>query len=147
MPARASSVDRLIEYTVHHPYLVAVAAIAAVAVLVYELRLRSQNLAGVSPQDLIRLMNQGALVLDIRPQSDYAAGHIGGARQMGAEDLAKAGDSLRKYREKPLLVYCDGGTNGAAAVRQLAALGFKQVGSLKGGLAAWRAENLPLVKG
>jgi len=140
-------VDRLLEYTVHHPYLVAIAAVAALAVLVYELRLRSQNIAGVSPQDLIRLMNQGALVLDIRPQSDYAAGHIGGARQMAAEELAKAGDTLRKYREKPLLVYCDAGATGAAAVRQLAALGFKQVASLKGGLAAWRAENLPVVKG
>ena len=138
--------DRLIEYSIHHPYLVAVAAVAAIAVLVYELRLLNLNQAGVTPQELIRLMNQGALVLDIRPQAEYAAGHIGGARQMAAEELAKAADTLKRYREKPLVVYCDGGTLGASAVRQLAAQGFTQVASLKGGLSAWRTENLPLVK-
>jgi rhodanese-related sulfurtransferase len=34
-----------------------------------------------------------------------------------------------------------------SAVRQLAAQGFTKAFSLRGGLNAWRAENLPLTKG
>jgi rhodanese-related sulfurtransferase len=35
----------------------------------------------------------------------------------------------------------------ASAVRQLAAQGFTQAVNLRGGLAAWRTENLPLTRG
>jgi rhodanese-related sulfurtransferase len=41
-------------------------------------------------------------------------------------------------------VYDDGGSLGAAAVRQLSGQGFTRVFALRGGLAAWRADNLPL---
>jgi len=140
-------VDRFIEYAGHHPYLVAVTAAVLAVVLAYEFYLHRQTELGVSPQDLIRLMNQGALVLDVRPQDQFAAGHIGGARRMASEELGKAADTLKKYREKPLVVYCEAGAAGASVVRQLAAQGFTKVASLRGGLSAWRAENLPLVKG
>jgi rhodanese-related sulfurtransferase len=138
--------DRLIEFSGHHPYLVAAAAVAGLVVLVYELRLRSQGLLGVTPQELIRLMNQGALVLDLRPAEQYAAGHISGARQLTAEQLPKAADTFKRFREKPVVVYCDAGSLGASAVKKLAAQGFTQVASLQGGLGAWRAENLPLAR-
>ena len=139
--------DRLIEYVGHHPLLAAVTAAALALVIAYELYLHRQSSVGVSPQDLIRLMNQGAVVLDVRPQVEFEAGHIGGARRFASEELGKAADTLKRYREKPLVVYCEAGAAGASAVRQLAAQGFTKVASLKGGLAAWRAENLPLVKG
>jgi rhodanese-related sulfurtransferase len=138
--------DRLIEFSGHHPYLVAALVVTGLVVLVYELRLRSQGLMGVSPQELIRLMNQGALVLDLRPTEQYAAGHISGARQLAADQLARAADTFKRFREKPVVVYCDAGSLGASAVKKLAAQGFTKVASLKGGLGAWRAENLPLAR-
>ena len=39
-------------------------------------------------------MNQGALVLDLRPAEQYDAGHLNGARQMTGEQILKAGDTL-----------------------------------------------------
>ncbi|HTT03623.1 MAG TPA: rhodanese-like domain-containing protein [Steroidobacteraceae bacterium] len=138
--------DRLLEFIGHHPLIVSAAALAALLVAAYEARLRMQGAAAVSPQELIRLMNQGALVLDLRPQELYAAGHINGARAMPSDQILKAGDSLKRYKEKLVIVYCDGGSIGAAAVRQLAAQGFTKTFSLRGGLSAWRAENLPLAK-
>ncbi len=38
--------------------------------------------AAISSQDLIRLMNQGALVLDIRKPDEFAPGHVNGAKQL-----------------------------------------------------------------
>ncbi|HTX23077.1 MAG TPA: rhodanese-like domain-containing protein [Steroidobacteraceae bacterium] len=138
--------DRLLEFARHHPLLVSAAALAAVLVIAYESWLRAQGAAAVSPQELIRLMNQGALVLDLRPPGEYAAGHINGARPMPSEQIPKAGDTWKRHKGKPVVVYCDAGSLATAAVRQLAAQGFSQVFSLRGGLSAWRAENLPLAK-
>ena len=138
--------DRLLEYISHHPWYAAGAIVAAVLVIVYELRTRNENIAAVSPQDAVRLMNQGAVVIDLRPAEVFAAGHVAGARQMSGDQILKAGDTLKKQKEKVLVVYDDTGSLGASAVRQLAAQGFTKAFNLRGGIAAWRAENLPLSK-
>jgi len=118
--------------------------VLAALVVVYEMRIRSEGLRSVSPQELIRLMNQGALVLDLRPTEQYQAGHLNGARQMSSEQILSAGDTLKKHKEKTVVVYDDSGSLGGAAARQLAAQGFTRVFALRGGLTAWRADNLPL---
>jgi rhodanese-related sulfurtransferase len=139
--------ERLIEYTSHHPWLVTAAVVVAALVIVFEMRARAESFASLSPQDVIRLANQGALLIDLRPQTQFAAGHVAGARQMDGEQILKAGDTLKKHKEKTLIVYDDSGSLGASAVRQLVAQGFTKAFNLRGGLAAWRAENLPLSKG
>ena len=128
----------------HHPWLASATAVVAVLVAVYEMRVRSQSQVTVSPQELIRLMNQGALVLDLRPAEQYQAGHLNGAKQLSSEQILSAGDTLKKHKEKTVVVYDESGSLGAAAVRQLAAQGFARVFALRGGVAAWRADNLPL---
>ena len=89
-------------------------------------------------------MNQGALLLDLRPADQYQAGHLAGARQMSGEALLAAGDTLKRHKEKTVVVYDDTGSLSGAAVRQLVAQGFTRAFTLRGGLAAWRADNLPL---
>src|SRR2546430_17625348 len=108
------------------------------------MRARSESLVSVTPQELIRLMNQGALLLDLRPPQQYQAGHLAGARQMSGEQILKAADTLKKHREKPVVVYDDTGSLATAAAPHLAAQGFTPPFTLRGGLAAWRADNLPL---
>jgi rhodanese-related sulfurtransferase len=138
--------DRLLEYAGHHPWLAAFAVAAGIAVLVNELRLRALSFAALAPQEVIRLMNQGATLLDMRAQQEYQQGHISGARHFDLQQLPNAGDALRKYKEKALIVYCDRGGGAAAAVRSLTKQGFTKVFNLRGGIAAWRAENLPLAR-
>jgi rhodanese-related sulfurtransferase len=138
--------DRLLEYISHHPWYAGGAALAAVVVIVYELRARSENVSSISPQEAVRLLNQGAFVIDLRPPEEFAGGHVSGARQMSGDQILKAGDTLKKQKEKVVVVYDDTGSLGASAVRQLAAQGFTKAFNLRGGLAAWRAENLPLQK-
>jgi rhodanese-related sulfurtransferase len=136
--------DRILEYLAHHPWLSLGTALVAALVVVYELRSRTETQVSVSPQDLIRLMNQGALVLDLRTQEQFQSGHLAGARQMSGEQILKAADTLKKHKEKLVVVYDDTGSLGAAAVRQLTAQGFTRAFALRGGLTAWRADNLPL---
>jgi rhodanese-related sulfurtransferase len=136
--------DRVLEFASHHPWLATATVVLVAMIVVYEMRARSESLLSVSPQELIRLMNQGALLLDLRPQEQYQAGHLEGARQMSSEQILSAADTLKRHKEKAVVVYDDSGSLGAAAVRQLAAQGFTKVFTLRGGLAAWRADNLPL---
>ncbi len=139
--------ERFIEYFGHHSLLVSAALLLAGLVAAYELRVRSQNQASLSPHDVIRLMNQGALVVDLRKPEDFAIGHLAGARAMTGEQILKANDTLKKYKEKVVVVYDDSGSLSASATRQLTAQGFTKAFNLRGGLVAWRAENLPLSKG
>jgi rhodanese-related sulfurtransferase len=138
--------DRLFEYLTRHPILVGGTAALAVAVLVYELsRARGAGQA-VGPLDAVRLLNQGALMLDVRSKAEFDSGHVIDARHVPQEELAASAEALKKYREKVVIVCCESGMRSAAATRVLAAQGYAKVVNLRGGLAAWRTENLPLVK-
>lgn len=139
--------ERLLEYATHHPVLVGVAVLALVMVLVFESRSRALGASAITAQDLIRLMNQGALVLDIRKSDEFAGGHVSGAKHLSSDQILTAGDHLKRWKEKPVVVYCDSGSLAAAAVRQLNAQGFTKVFTLRGGFAGWRTENLPIAKG
>ncbi len=139
--------SRFVEYTTNHPFLVAAAAILAVLAIVIEFRARARGFAAIGPQDAVRLVNSGALVIDVRDASAYAAGHIIDARSIPAAELGSKAESLKKFKEKPVVLYCDNGFGAANAAKAMRDLGFTKVVSLRGGLASWLAENLPVVKG
>ena len=139
--------ERLLEYSRNNIWLVSLTFVIALAVLVYEWRRRSQHYAAVNPQEAIRLMNQGAHVIDLRDAAAFGAGHVTGARQLTADQLANAADSLKKYKEKVVLLYCETGSLAGDLARKLHAGGFTKVFNLRGGLTIWRAEGLPLQRG
>src|SRR5580692_13116827 len=116
--------DRLIEFAGNHVLLVGAAVVAALIVFAYEYYLRMQGMNAISAQELIRLMNQGALVLDVRSLDEFATGHISGARQLPPDQVPRAGETLKKHREKPVVVYGADDTSGSAVVRKLASQGF-----------------------
>src|ERR1700747_2953669 len=101
--------DRVLEYLSHHPWLSTATAVMVAIVVVYEMRARTESLTSVTPQELIRLMNHGALVLDLRPAEQYQAGHLAGARPIDGEQILKAGETLKKHKDKAVVVYDDGG--------------------------------------
>ena len=138
--------DRLIDYVTHHPLLAGAVVLALAAVIVYESRASATSFASISSQDLIRFMNQGALVLDIRKSEEFAAGHVNGAKHLSSEQILTAADNFKRFKDKPVVVYCDSGSLAAAAVRQLTAQGFTKAFTLRGGFAGWRADNLPVAK-
>ena len=119
---------------------------AAAAVAFYEIRERLQAFAALSAMQAVRLMNQGALVLDLRSKELYDAGHIGDARNVPAADLASQADALKKWRDKNVITYCDSGVSGANGARTLLKLGFTKVFNLQGGLNAWVKDNMPVTK-
>src|SRR3982751_3958005 len=96
--------ERLIQYVTHHPLLAGAVVLALVVVLTYESRMRATSFASISSQDLIRLMNQGALVLDIRKQDEFAQGHVNGAKHLASEQILSAGENFKRFKDKPVVV-------------------------------------------
>ena len=92
-----------------------------------------------------RLMNQGpSLVLDVRDEKDFAAGHLPKARHIPAGELATRLAEIGKFKEKPVIVTERSGPRSGAASRLLRNSGFTKVFQLKGGVAAWQQASLPV---
>ena len=97
--------------------------------------------------DATRLMNQGGvLVLDVRDEKEFAAGHLPKARHIPARELAGRVSEIAKFKAKPVIVTCKGGAHAGGAARLLKQQGFTTVYQLRGGLAAWQQASLPLEK-
>jgi rhodanese-related sulfurtransferase len=112
----------------------------------YELRLKTQGATHVSAADAVRLINKGALVIDVRKPEEFEQGHIVNARNIALERLAKDDDAINKQKNKILLAVCGDGASSGRVAGMLRKSGYENTFSLKGGLAGWRADNLPLVK-
>ncbi len=139
--------DQLLDYFINHPLLAGAAVLMTLLALGYELRQRGAGAAAVAPNEAIRMMNTGAVLVDLRSANLFKDGHIEGARNVPGDQLAADPKSLERLAGKTLVLYCDNGGTTGAALRTLARAGTKNVFSLRGGLAAWKQENLPVVKG
>jgi len=81
------------------------------------------------------------LLLDVRTQAEYDAGHIDGSMLIPHTELADRLDEVEGYDK--VLVYCASGNRSVAASQILIDAGFKEVYNLKGGYAGWQAYKQP----
>jgi rhodanese-related sulfurtransferase len=139
--------ERFLEYAARHPILVGGTVVLALAVAAYEFSKARSGGQAVGPTEAVRLMNQGALLVDVRSQAEFDGGHILDARHVPQDQVAaQAADGLKRFKEKVVITCCESGMRSQAAARVLQGQGFTKVVNLRGGLQAWRAENLPVVK-
>jgi rhodanese-related sulfurtransferase len=138
--------NQLIEFSNNHPLMMLGLMAAALAVMFNELRIKKQGLTSLSVADAIKLINNGAAVLDVRDAAVYKKGHIVDSKNVAAKSLNDAPSSHLPSQKSALLV-CDNGTQSARCATDLQKSGEENVFALKGGLAAWKQENLPVVDG
>lgn len=133
-----------VEFIGNHYLLVAAFFVILGALMVTESRKSGQ---GVSPQAAVQLMNKsGAKVLDVRSANDFKEGHIVDAINIPLAELGKRVGELDDYRNIPIIVTCAIGQHAGMAGRQLTEAGFTNVVRLGGGISAWRAASLPVIK-
>jgi rhodanese-related sulfurtransferase len=139
--------DRLLDYSINHPLLAGGLLLMTFIVVGYEMRQRGAMASAIGPGEAIRLVNSGAVLVDLRSANQFKDGHITGAKNVPGDQIVADAKALEKLAAKTVVLYCDDGVTTAAAQRTLARAGAKDVFSLRGGLAAWKQENLPVVKG
>jgi len=121
------------------------------AELVAEARARIRE---VAPVDLAAERGDAALI-DVREPAEFEAGHIPGSvniprgvlefQVVGHPALACLTDASLSRRERPIVLVCRTGGRAALAADNLQRMGFSDVRSIAGGVAAWGEAGLPLV--
>lgn len=105
------------------------------------------SLEAVSREELLQRTRAGAVtVLDVRPEDEFALGHLPGAVNIPLRALEARLSELNPSHE--IVAYCRGPycVLSYEAVAALRARGFK-VRRLEDGLPEWRAAGLPIVTG
>jgi len=105
------------------------------------------ELAPMSPQQLQVLLDEGTIALDVRPGSEFAAGHVPGSVNIALSgQFASWAGSLLGLACRPVLI-ADTAEQIAEAQLRLARVGIEAVrGYLQGGVTAWRQAGLPLTQ-
>ncbi len=97
--------------------------------------------------EVTQLMNRGkTVVVDVRDPAEFAKGHLRDAKNIPLADLQTRIGELDKAKGKSVVVVCQTGARADKAMKVLQDAGFTDVVGLDGGLAAWQAASLPLVK-
>ena len=107
----------------------------------------ASGVVNLSAPEAVLMLNRGKpLILDVRDEAEFAAGHIQGAKHIPLADLSARLKEIEKFKEKPILVHCQKGSRARKACAILKAQQFSQLNNLEGGLDAWIEAKLPLVK-
>lgn len=83
------------------------------------------------------------LLLDVREEREWAAGHIPGAQHLGKGILERDVELRVPDLDAEVILYCGGGYRSALAADALGRMGYTRILSMDGGMRGWRAAGLP----
>jgi len=97
------------------------------------------NVKNVSAEEAHKLIGEDKefIILDVRTKEEYDKGHIPGAKLVPIEVIPKKIAQLEKYKDKPVLVYCESGARSPIAVVALENNSFKHIYHLSSGISSW----------
>lgn len=111
-----------------------------------------KKLPGLSVDDALLALSRGAVLIDVRTQNEYEAGHAPGARPVDPkllkDDPATAihGDDPLAERDAAVIVICDNGLRSSIAAAQLREQGLLAE-CVAGGMIAWVRAGNPSIPG
>ncbi len=136
--------EQLFAFVTNHPILVGTFVVLLV------LFIRNEMVRGghaITAAQLVQLVNnENALVVDVRDKAEYDSGHIVDSINIPFSSLETRADELAKHKDRPLVLACKMGQHSGSAGTLLRKKGFENVSRLKGGIAEWRGQSLPVVK-
>ena len=97
----------------------------------------------ISVEEARERMKEGAILIDVREDNEWAAGHAKDAVHLGRGIIER--DIISKIPDKgsELILYCGGGFRSALSADNLQRMGYKNVASMAGGWRAWKEEGAP----
>jgi rhodanese-related sulfurtransferase len=109
----------------------------------------------ISPEEARRILaapdREGWHVVDVREESEFADGHLPGARLVPRGFLEVKADLAHPKRDpwlanraRKLILYCGGGNRSALAAQTLRQMGFQRVVSLAEGWSGWTKRGYPV---
>lgn len=137
-----------IEFISRNPLMCAAWLGLLVAVIFTSAKAALSPVKQISNREATWFINrENGVVVDVRSQDEFSQGHIVDAvnipvSQIEANNLTQ----IEKHKDAPTIVVCESGMRASSAAAAMSKAGFKRVYVLRGGLANWRSENLPVTK-
>ena len=104
-----------------------------------ELKIKEGNICGLSPLQAVQLINQNAVIFDLRDQSEFEKKHLIDSQNTSAEDILNKVESLKK----PVLLVCETGGASKKSSLALRQKNIEQAFYIKGGIIEWERASLP----
>ena len=90
----------------------------------------------ITENEATALIENNAIIIDVRTGQEYATGYIDGAINVPVENIS----TISYDKDTVIIVYCASGMRSANAAKTLVDLGYTNVYNLDGGLINWGAE-------
>ena len=127
-------------------WMIFAVAIASGGMLLWPLVQGAAN-GSLSASGAVQLINrEKAVVIDVSEVEEFAASHMGGARNIPLSQLEEKLPTTVKNKTLPLILVCATGARANRALPVAKKLGYEQAQAMAGGLKAWKEANLPLEK-
>ncbi len=139
--------DNLLEFTGSYPWHVLALIVSFFVVVFTELRRKASGMVNIEPIAAVQLINNDAVIIDLRSVDAYSQGHIVAARNIPADELDGKMSGLANLKSKPVIAVCDSGAAATKIVSTLREAGFASAYGLKGGMTGWGQAGLPVVTG
>ena len=138
--------EQFIDFAFRHWYLFLALFVIIGLLIGNELMSKLRGVVAVNPTRALQLINDDAVIIDLRDGAEFKSGHISNARHITHGELKDRLKELNKFKSKPILLYCKTGNRAGASGAFLKKQGFASVNTLSGGLNAWLNANLPVSK-
>ena len=89
---------------------------------------------------------RGFVLVDVREESEWNAGHIPGAIHLGKGVIERDIEQKVPETDKEIILYCGGGFRSALAAESLQKMGYTNVISMDGGWRGWKEAGHPVAK-
>lgn len=121
-------------------------ALASGAMLVWPV-LKGASGGSLTAAGAVQLINhEKAVLIDVCEANEFAACHVGGAKNIPLNQLEEKLPGAVKNKALPVILVCQSGARSNRAVAIAKKLGYEKAQSLGGGLSAWKSANLPVEK-
>ncbi|SDO23668.1 Rhodanese-related sulfurtransferase [Rhodoferax sp. OV413] len=122
-------------------------AVSSGGMLLWPLLVGGANAGALSPNGAVQRINrEKAVVVDVSEVEEFAAGHVGGAKNVPLGQLEDKLAATVKNKSLPLILVCASGARAKRALAIAKKLGYEKAEVLGGGLKAWKEANLPVEK-
>lgn len=120
-------------------------ALASGGMLVWPLIAGGMSAGSLNANGAVQLINrEKAVVVDVCEASEFASGHVTGAKNIPLGELEAKLPVMVKNKALPVILVCASGARSSRAVAIAKKLGYDQAQVLGGGLKAWKEANLPV---
>jgi rhodanese-related sulfurtransferase len=106
-------------------------------------RIRQTDVAGYKQ---MLASDEEPLLIDVREDNEWAAGHAAGAIHLGKGIIERDIEAKVPDKSAKMVLYCGGGFRSALAADALRQMGYTNAISLDGGWRAWQQSGMPVEK-